>query len=188
MREFFQTISQWIAPTACAIAVYFLTRFVKRHDQFKDSVDQKLDQHAKKVEDSAEHMETTAGAIQKEALEIKKAMLNFKGKVNDELLGIHRKAILIEASMERTNEKATAIQENFNQVNLKVDQFCSHIDEVQKTVEAHHKSLSLGAKAIHQHREEILNMKTEIRRINENLVIISEKKREPQGGSGDGKS
>ncbi len=45
-------------------------------------------------------------------------------------------------------------------------------------------SLSLGAKAMHQHREEILNMKTEIRRISDNLVIISEKKPGSKGGSG----
>lgn len=45
--------------------------------------------------------------------------------------------------------------------------------------------LSLGAKAMHQHREEILNMKTEIRRISDNLVIISEKKRGSKGGSSD---
>lgn len=167
------------------ISLWFLMRFVSRHDSFKDSVNQKLDVHSNDVRASAGKMESTAQAIKSDSLEIKKSMVNFESKVNQELLSIHKKAVQIEGSLERVGEKATQVKTQFDETSSQVRTLCSHITEVQKTVEAHHNSLSLGAKAMHQQREEILNMKTEIRRINDNLAIISEKKPKPRG-TGDG--
>ena len=188
MVDVLEALSKWIAPAASAVAIYFLIRFVQRHDSFKDSVNKKLDHHSKEVKSSADKMELTAIEIKKDSLEIKKTMVGFESKVNQELLQIHKKAMQIESSLEQVNERAMQLKTEFEETNSMVKGLCSHVTEVQKTVEAHHKSLGLGAKAMHQHREEILNMKTEIRRISENLAIISEKKRGPQGGSGDGKS
>ncbi|MGE3682382.1 MAG: hypothetical protein AB7G93_11710 [Bdellovibrionales bacterium] len=184
MKEFFVSFSYWIAPAATALALWFLVRFVNRHDQFKDSVNEKLDEHAKDVKTSAEKMETTASEIKKDSLEIKKAMVGFEGKVNHELFQIHKKAIQIEGAFEQVNSKAEQLKTQFDETASQVKNLCTHVSEVQKTVEAHHNSLSLGAKAMHQHREEILNMKSEIKRISENLVIISEKKQGSKGGSG----
>ena len=163
------------------ISLWFLVRFINRHDQFKDSVNGKLDEHSVDVKNSAEKMESTASEIKRDSLEIKQAMVDFKGKVNEELFQIHKKAVQIEGSFEQVNSGAAQLKNQFNETASQVKSLCTHLSEVQKTVEAHHNSLSLGAKAMHQHREEILNMKSEIKRISENLVIIKDKK--PKGGS-----
>lgn len=167
------------------VSLWFLMRFVGRHDMFKDSVNQKLDLHSKEVSESANKMEATAQGIKSDSLEIKKAMVTFEGKINQELLHIHKKAVQIEGSLERVGEKAAQVKSQFDETSNQVKVLCTHVTQVQKTVEAHHNSLSLGAKAMHQQREEILNMKTEIKRINENLAIYSEKKVKPKGGTGD---
>lgn len=166
------------------ISLWFLMRFVSRHDKFKDSVNQTLNLHSKEVKESADKIGATADEIKSDSFEIKKAMVGFEGKVNQELFQIHKKAVQIEGAFEQVSSKAVQLKNQFDETSTKVKSLCSHITEVQKTVEAHHNSLSLGAKAMHQHREEILNMKTEIRRISDNLVIISEKKQGSKGGSG----
>jgi chromosome segregation ATPase len=175
-----------LVGTLMGLSLWFLMRFITRHDKFKDSVNHKLEQHSKEVKESADQMESTATEIRKDSLEIKKAMVGFEGKVNQELLQIHKKATQIEGALGQVVDKATNLKNQFEETNDRVKGLCSHLSEVQKTVEAHQNSLGLGAKAMHQHREELINMKTEIRRINENLAIISEKKPKPQGDSGNG--
>lgn len=179
-------VLMFLVGTLMGLSIWFLARFINRHDRFKDSVNQKLDYHSREVRDSTEKLEATAGEIRTDSLEIKRAMVNFEGTINHELLQIHKKATQIEGSLEQVNNKALHLNSQFDETNERVKGLCSHISNVQKTVEAHHNSLSLGAKAMHQHREEIVNMKTEIKRISENLAIVSEKKPKPQGGSGDG--
>lgn len=111
--------------------------------------------------------------------------MGLKETSNQELFQIHKKAIQIEGAFEQVNTKAVQLKNQFDETATQVKSLCSHVSEVQKTVEAHHNSLSLGAKAMHQHREEILSMKSEIRRISENLVIISEKKQGSKSGADD---
>ena len=109
------------------LSIWFLIRFVSRHDQFKSSVNEKLDEHSKGVKESAGKIESTASEIRKDSLEIKKAMVGFEGKMNQELFQIHKKAVQIEGAFEQVNNKAVQLKNQFDETASKVKSFCSHI-------------------------------------------------------------
>ena len=82
MDGFFALISKWLAPASVGVAMFFIHRFVKRHDDFKADIYKKIDDHSRKVSDVAKEMSLTAKEIRLEAYTLRNANLDFQGKVS----------------------------------------------------------------------------------------------------------
>jgi len=186
--------SAWIGAGMTGLVIWFVIRFITQRDKFEENqgkfrtdmtadlntfktqIENRLVEHAKNVKDSAEKVTAAVKEVKDEAFNMKKASFDFQSKIMDDLLSIKRETVEIEGMLMRTNEKADDLESKFGEVMIKVKELYAHVEGVQQRVEAHQKSLGLGAQAFKVQRDELVNMKTEIKKINDNLVILKTKK------------
>lgn len=176
-----------LVGTFLGLAVWFLLRHINQQDtQFKDVKDG-MGKQKGELESIKNEVLSATKMIVAESQAIKKSSLEFQGKISEEILTIKKDMIHIEASVDRTMTKAGQLEEKIDKNIVAVNQMNAGIESVTRTVDAHQKSLSMGAKVMHQQKEEISQIKTTIHKISENVFRIGEKKVKPDNGDG-GKS
>ena len=186
--------SAWIGLGCASLVVWFVIRFITQRDKFeenqgkfrtdmtadltkfKDDIEKKLTEHAKNVKESADKVSSAVKEVKDEAMGMKKASFDFQSKIMDDLLSIKKETVEIEGMLIRTNDKSEVLESKFDEVAVKVKELYSHVEKIQETVDKHQKSLGLGAQAMKIQRDEIVNMKTEVKKLNDNLIILKTKR------------
>jgi phage-related tail protein len=183
MKEFLKEFSMWIGGGSAALCIWFIIRFVTQRDKFEEShaafkseIKKQMEDFAKKIAESAEKVVNAVGDAKGMAADLKKHQFEFQQKLMEELMNIKKEALEIEATLARTSTKADSLDAKFDETAVKVKDLYEHVDKIQKQVEAHHKSLSLGAKVFAQQRDELSNMKTEVKNINDKLILLRTRK------------
>lgn len=150
--------------------LWFIKRYIDKNDDHHKGVEGKL---SKIVEDNKSRDDKLAGlasSLKDEALKIEKAATDMKRVQADFSIQINKELLEINKS---TGQIKTDLTGGATQVAL----LKKDIEGLVKTVEGHQASLSKGAQAMVKQRDELANMKTEIVRLSEDLVIIKDKKK-----------
>ena len=142
--------------------LFFIVRFIQKNDEHHTSVDLRLKNQSVEFDALTDKLEEGVKNIDQAAVEMEKAQANFQSSVSKELIEIHK----------ITGEIKNDLTEGRAQVNI----IKSDLEKLSETVSAHHKSLSLGATAMQNQREDLIKMKTVIVKLNDDLRIIKGKK------------
>lgn len=164
-----------LAAGLLAMAIWFIVRHINAQDDGFKKVHGRLDTHETKMEVMTKKIGDHAEKITNEAVEMKKSNLGFQVSVNKELAVLEKRSLQIEATLDRTHEKANQLEKKFDQATTSMATLSKNVEGIQKTVEGHQRSLSLGAKAMVKQREEMLSMKTTVTKINDKVTLIGQK-------------
>lgn len=152
-----------------AIVVWAIKRYIEKNDKHHENVEATLKKHGdefkardQKFTDLTAQMTREANKIESTATDMRKTQADFQVQINKELLEIHKATSQIKTDLTDSNSKVGLLKKD--------------LEGLIGTVDKHQKSLSLGAQALHKQREELANVRTEIVRISEELVIIKDKK------------
>lgn len=148
--------------------VFFLLRYIQENDAHHKKVEGKLSDIEKDGTRKNEQFLVLATKIKEEALKIeqssadmKKAQSDFTVQVNRELLEIHKSTSQIRSDLATGNGSMGVLKRDLE---ILID-----------TVEKHQNSLSLGAQALQKQREELSQVKSDVIRITDELIIIKKK-------------
>ena len=127
---------------------FFLIRYVTRKDKRDDNVIKKLQEHDKKALKQAEQIENIAQKMSEYILQMKEAGVRFEYQVNQEISAIRKETSEIKSLIIETKASFEIVSERMSLVK-------NEMVTLFKTVISHANSLSMGAKTIHRHDQEI---------------------------------
>lgn len=90
----------WASPGLFALCLWFVARFVKKHDDFHEKVVKRFEEISHSIEKTEKSVALSVAVISKEAIELKTANLEFQSKINDHLLRLHQNTAELGAKLE----------------------------------------------------------------------------------------
>lgn len=150
-----------------SLCVFWIKRYIDKNDKHHEEVNGTISGLKKHMGDLTQRISDEATRIGHTALSISKANVDFQQSVNKELLEIHK----------ATNGIKTDLTESRTQVSL----IKKELDGLVSTVDAHQKSLSMGAQVMAKHREEMSEIKTTIKELSDGRLLVGEKKVKKEG-------
>lgn len=145
------------------IAIFFILRYIKKNDDHHEAMEKAIKDQSTKMSNHIGKMKEVADQMGKSSVEMERSNAQFQQKVNSELLAINRTTSQIKVDLSECNNQIASIK--------------TKTDGIVKTVDAHHKSLSLSAKAMRRQSEQIDGIKTTVKKMNNNLVLVGQKKK-----------
>lgn len=150
----------WILMAALTLCfgglIFFVRRFIQHNDEHHAKVDKKLSSLEDAVEDNGKMVASSVHQVRQIASDLERGAVSFQKEINKELHEVHKGVTAIKADVGTIQSAVVGLQD---------------------TVIKHQGSLSLGAKAMQKFREEHDSMKTVIKKISEELIIISDEKK-----------
>lgn len=144
--------------TVIALLTWFLQRFVSKNDERHDKIEKKIGDHEDKIEVHIDKMKSVASRMEKNSNEMHSKSLQFQQEVNNNLIKFKDQVIEINNELNRIEGKAEHINGAFERIK-------KDTTTILDTLDAHHKSLSLGAKAMAGLRERMDSMESNIKSI-----------------------
>lgn len=151
--------------------IWFVKRYIDSNDKHHVAVDVQLKSQGEEFKKTTDRVLTLASTISQEAAkidrassEIRKMQADFQVQVNKELLEIHKATGQIKTDLTGTGSQVGLLKKD--------------LEGLITTVEKHQHSLSLGAQAMVKQRDELGQVRSEIVRISEELVIIKGNKKQ----------
>lgn len=159
----------WSAPAALALSLWFIIRFVKHHDSFKESMSEEVKNLALAVADATKAVQKSVMTVHNEAALIQKSFVEFQARVNADLLSIERKSVQIEGQMEQTRMKSKDFTDSIEGLSEGLLKFTQMVREVGDKADANRKTIAIAARVAEKHE-------TEIVRLNDEVVLLKSKK------------
>lgn len=158
------------------LLIWFLVRFVKQReefekkaDTFKDDIKKEIDGALKKIGDSADKFTKQLETAQNLSVDMRKAAYEFQTKIMQDTQKISTEVLQL-------SNKVGGADAQLSEIAKKVHGLYLEVESVSTKVSAHHKSLSMGAQAFANQKEELSKMKSEIVKLSDDLMIIKEVK------------
>ena len=156
-----------------ALLGWFLQRFVRKNDERHDATEKKMEAHGKKMGTHIDDMKGTANQMEKNSNNMHSKALEFQQTVNNNLITFKDQVIEINNEMNRIDAKADKVNGSFSRLE-------TQSENMLNTMEAHQKSLSLGAKAIAHVRERMDGFDKEMKsvkiKLGKDTVMIKTRK------------
>jgi hypothetical protein len=150
--------------TLTGLAGWFLKRYIDRKDQRDDKVIDRLTEHDRRSMDHTIKIESIVGHIKTVALDFKRDQLEYQRQVHAEFSSLHREVLSLRGGIHEAQTSAEVLNEKLT--NTKKEMFILY-----DAVQAHSKSLSLGAQTIARLDTDI---KTIYKRLGPNSTLVSQ--------------
>lgn len=152
------------------LVAFFIARYIKSNDEHHGKIEGVLNNHDKKFQAqdirSRElnlQMSNTATKMDQAATKLEASNFKFQqGIIRD---------------LHDMNKATTKIKGDLTECNVQVGSIGTKITDIAKTVDAHHKSLSLGAKALANQKNKVQNIESEVVKLKKDFVMIKTKKK-----------
>lgn len=155
------TIIVALSPILMGVVGFFLVRFVNRHDDFKKDVYDKLDSHADEINVATSKIEKAVAVVHKDLYESQQIMLNFKSSVQDELYKVKLETKNVVVELQNAGHKAKQLHNLY--------------EKTEETLKEHQRILQLAARAVTAHKQELEKLKSEVVKINDEIILIKKK-------------
>lgn len=160
----------WAIITMLAtILGFFLVRYISRKDKRDDDVIKKLQEHDKKALKQAEQIEEVAKEMSQYVLKMQQTGVKFERAVNQEISAIRKETSEIKSLVLEAKSSCEIVSERMSAVR-------NEMVALFETVKAHANSLSLGAKTIHRHDQEIKTLYKKLK-LSEDATLLTETKK-----------
>ena len=152
--------------------LYFVIRYINKSDEGLSSLKQHFNtkieslettvsNHSTEMEAIAKKMGHSEVEIGKKANQMREDALKFRSSINEDLIKIH--------------QKATEVSSTLNKAVEDIENLSGTVQNINKTVGAHHQSLSTGARAIDKLRKQVGAIETTLTKIGKNSVLVGQK-------------
>lgn len=159
-----------IIAAGATLLWYFLQRYFKEKDAKEKAVDEALSAQKKeffsKIESHESILKGITDDLKNVGIGVKDEFLDFQRSVHRELSEIRKDASGIRETLAEVRANMVSVSERLHSAK-------GEMDSLYDSVDAHSRQLSKGAKVMVRHDEQI---KTILKTINENLVMVSQKK------------
>lgn len=142
--------------------IFFIKRYIDKNDSHHAGVEATLKTHSTTFTTLTDRISAEANKIDRAAAEMTKTQAAFQKEVNRELLEIHKMTGQIKTDLTTSNSQVGLLKKD--------------LDGLVETVGKHQRSLSTGAQAMIKQRDELAQVRTEIVKIGEELILIRDKK------------
>lgn len=170
--DFIMTFKNWIAGGSITLCIWFIIHFIKTREKFEDKIDKfkdgvgeklataldKIDKSAVEFAKQIEHARTLTNTVTQRTYDLQETLIRDITRIQIEVSAVSSQLRNVESQTTTVSEKMTSLY--------------TQVDELQKTVTAHKHSLSLGAQAFHVQKEALANMKSEIVKISQEVMLI----------------
>ena len=144
-----------------SLCIYLLKKYIDKNDSIHAKVDDRLLQQSASTKEVTNRIEREAGRIDQASAQMVKSQAEFQSNITKELLEIHKGTVAIKTELIESKSFVGDIKKE--------------LQTITGTLEAHQKSLSLGAQAMAKQREEVANLKTTVTRLGEDVVLIQQR-------------
>lgn len=154
-------IAMTVSPVLIAIIGWFVIRFIAKHDDFKADIYRRLGIHAEKMQEETAKIQEAVKVLHQDLGDSQQIMLNFKSGVQDELYKIKIETKGMVADLKSASETIKSLS-----------LLC---EKTERSVADQQKIVHVSAKAIVAHRTEIEKIKSEVVKLNNEMILIKKK-------------
>ena len=152
-----------------ALVTYFVKGHIDNTKESISSVASKFDHHAYKMAEHKEQMQNVVSGLHRDLEDHRKLnRLEFQ-HTTKELHEIRKEALLLEKSIDKSQTTMVKINDQLVSASEKIGQLTVKVDETTDRV---NKSLVI----LKRHGDEIKNMKTEVKDLGNNVIMLKTKK------------
>lgn len=117
----------WASPFLFGGCIWFILRFIEKHDEFHKDVNERFKKIADEQGEIEKKVASSADRITSASLALKKENLDFHGKVNDHLLQLRTTAAKFET-------KVSGALERMDEMDDRIQHVEEEVEEQQKTI------------------------------------------------------
>jgi citrate synthase len=160
------SIIVWASPFMALLSLWFITRFVKSHDQFREKTTESI---------------AAFGAACAEASEkSKKTVTEFQAEVGQKMLEFEREAVKAIGSIVRTEHAVEHLALGLETLSKRTDDQNKTHFETKQRLDAQLKTMGKIAEIEADHRARIKKLEaevTDVKKIREELTVVTTKKK-----------